>query len=211
MTRQPAVPADVPEYEISEERLLPERVRRRSGRDESINFGLIGGIAGGLVGLAVLVFAGKFLYERFSVAPLDSMESTGKPVRQLTPADQAARDLAYRKNLEKTREQRSEAEFNRLASIHGKDKVVSVVVTGVPGDAKRADKYLHRKIFQAAYADYAAAEARAVAETARNKEQAENEAKSRAGSGGFGPMMVWYRYKRVRSDLPYPTVRRSGP
>ena len=209
LTRQRAAQVDVPEYEISEERMLPERVRRRASTGEGINVGLIAGIAGGLVGLAVLVFTGKFLYERFSVAPLDSMESTGEPVKQLTPAEQAAKDLAYRKNLERTREQRSEAEFNRLVSLHGKDKVVSVVVSGVPGDAKRADKYLHRKIFQAAYADYAAAEAKAEAETARNKEQAENEARANSGGGRFGPMIVWYRYKRVRSDLPYPTVRRS--
>jgi len=88
-------------------------------------------------------------------------------------------------------------------------KMAIVMIDGVGGNETDADHYLERKIFKAVYADYESGQKNAQQMTDSNRKQAEETAMAEQQNqfGGFGPRTVWYRYKPVLSDVPYPEVK----
>ncbi|HEX6985420.1 MAG TPA: HEAT repeat domain-containing protein [Planctomycetaceae bacterium] len=102
------------------------------------------------------------------------------------------------------------AEFFERA---GQGNAVEVVVTGVTGDPAAAGTYLRKKLFKAAYDDYANAAKQAQQQTEANRKaaaQAALDEHKKTWGDGFGPTMVWYQYKPVESSLSYPSIE-SGP
>jgi hypothetical protein len=102
-----------------------------------------------------------------------------------------------------------EKAYEEIKRKFGPQRTAIVVVNNVPGPVAEADHYLERKIFKAAWSDYADGQERARQETEANREAAKQKALAEHEKqwGGFGPMTVWYRYQPVHSDVPYPEVR----
>lgn len=139
--------------------------------------------------------------------------TTPRTPTTVTPtAEQNAANLAaYEARLERDRLKAAEVQKGNLQRQYGANKVVTVIVNGVPGDPVAADRYLNRKLFRASYHDYSEASKRAQTQTQQNQKRAEQQALSQAqqqrgGLGGFSPLFVHYRYQEVRSDLPYPQI-----
>lgn len=130
-------------------------------------------------------------------APAGSSPVAAAPV--VDPAVNAANKAQYEQTLAQSALERS---YNTVKEKFGAQKIAIIVVDGVPGPEADADHYLERKIFKAAYADYEAGQKNAQSQTEANRKAAEEKAVSE--SSGFG--MVWYRYKPVYSDVPYPQV-----
>lgn len=125
------------------------------------------------------------------------------PAPPVDPAVNAANQAQYEQNLAQASLERA---YKSIKEKYGAQRIAIVIVDGVPGPAADADHYLERKIFKAAYADYEAGQKDARSQTEANRKAAEEKAVS--DSAGFG--MVWYRYKAVHSDVPYPQVS-GGP
>ncbi|HET6423216.1 MAG TPA: HEAT repeat domain-containing protein [Planctomycetaceae bacterium] len=125
--------------------------------------------------------------------------SPGVQAAPVDPAVNAANKAQYEKSVAQSALERA---HTQIKDKYGAQKVAVVVVEGVPGPEADADHYIERKIFKAAYADYEAGQKSAQAQTEANRKAAEEKAASE--NSGFG--MVWYRYKAVRSDVPYPQV-----
>ncbi|MBL8817567.1 MAG: hypothetical protein JNL58_16195 [Planctomyces sp.] len=130
----------------------------------------------------------------------------------LSEAEKAQRDAEYRERLAQQRVQSALAERDNLAREYGQDKVVTIVFDDVLGDSDAANKYLQRKVFRAAYADYKAGQDRANQQTDQNREAAKQQAISQHQQtwGGFGPTFVHYQYQQVESDVPYPQTINGG-
>lgn len=136
--------------------------------------------------------------------PAPSATSAGAPA---APVVDAAQNAANKAQYEQTVAQQAlERAYASIKDKYGAQRIAIVVIDGVPGPEADADHYLERKIFKAAYADYEAGQKTAQSQTEANRKAAEE--KAVADSAGFG--MVWYRYKAVRSDVPYPQVS-GGP
>lgn len=99
--------------------------------------------------------------------------------------------------------------YEAIKTKFGPQRIAIVVVSNVPGPPAEADYYLERKLFKAAWFDYAAGQERARQQTEANREAAKQQALAQHERtwGGFGPMTVWYHYKPVQSDVPYPEVQ----
>jgi len=124
-------------------------------------------------------------------------------------ADNANQNEAYQNRLDESRAQRLHEHQAGFFTKHGKDKSVEVVVTGVNGDPAAASTYLRKKLFKAAYEDYANASSKANEQTQSNQKAAAEAAVAehkKTWGDGIGPMWVHYRYKVVQSDLPYPSI-----
>lgn len=133
-------------------------------------------------------------------APLGSSPVAATPAAPpVDPAVNAANKAQYQQSVA---QQTLERSYSTIKDKYGAQKIAIVIVDGVPGPEADADHYLERKIFKAAYADYEAGQKTAQSQTEANRKAAEE--KAVADSHGFG--MVWYRYKAVRSDVPYPQV-----
>lgn len=223
------IPADevvFEEYGRSSNRRTGKKSKRKQSSSAPW---IIAGVAGGVLGLVGLVAVGAMLMK--PSAPPTTIPGTQTPMpasaqtplaNGAVPAQPAAnasqpvaaapqpampvRNAEYEKNLAKqTLERAHQGIVNRFTS----PKSAIVVINGVNGIEADADHYLERKIFKAAYAEYEAGQQRAQQMTEANRKQAEERAVSEQQNqfGGFGPRTVWYQYKYVQSDVPYPEVR----
>ena len=116
---------------------------------------------------------------------------------------------AYQGRLDQSRAQRLQEHQSDFFTSHGKDKSVEVVVTGVSGDPAAASTYLRKKLFKAAYEDYANASSKAKQQTQANQKAAAEAAvteHTKTWGEGFGPSWVHYQFKVVESDLSYPSI-----
>lgn len=140
------------------------------------------------------------------------LTSSGVAAAELSDADKAAREQAYKEKLEASRRERANSSRKEMERRFGANQVVTVVFTDVVGDTDRAHKYLQRKVFRAAYAEYSADVARAQEKTRRNEEQAKRQALEQHNRtfGANVPGMVHYQYRRVDSKLPYPRTVNAG-
>jgi hypothetical protein len=123
--------------------------------------------------------------------------------------DSADQSEAYQDRLNESRAQRLHTHQADFFTKHGKDKSVEVVVTGVNGDPAAASTYLRKKLFKAAYEDYANASSKAKQQTEANKKAAGEAAvteHTKTWGEGVGPSWVRFQYKVVESDLPYPAI-----
>ncbi len=86
------------------------------------------------------------------------------------------------------------------------------VIGGVVGETEAAHKYLNRKVFRAAYAEYEKGRKQAQEQTEQNRKNAEQQAiqDHKNTWGEFGPGFVHYRYQLVDSDTPYPKIVNGG-
>lgn len=197
----------------------PRRKPRRKGQAKSQEGNpllLVGLIGGGLIVAVVVVIGVMSAFRTRPIPPPPGTDPTiaiagttpGVPATVQPTAEQnAANAAAYEARMERGRMQNAETQRAEMAQKVGADKVVTVIVKGVPGDPVAADKYLNRKLFRAVYHDYKEAASRAQAQTEQNKEQAKQQALAQAQQpGGFGPMFVHFRYQQVDSDLPYPRI-----
>jgi hypothetical protein len=196
----------------------PRRKPRRKGQSKSQegNPLLLVGLIGGGLFLVVAVIGVMSTFRTRPIPPPPGADpivavagtTPGVPATvQLTPEQNAANAAAYEARMDRGRMQNAETQRAEMAKKVGADKVVTVIITGVPGDPAAAHKYLNRKLFRAAYHDYKEAASRAQAQTEQNKEQAKQQALAQAQQpGGFGPMFVHFRYQQVDSDLPYPQI-----
>jgi len=135
--------------------------------------------------------------------PLAAAPAQPAPVAPAAPKSNAD----YEKNLARqTLERAHQGIVNRFTA----PKTAIVIINGVEGIEADADHYLERKLFKAAYSEYEAGQKNAQQQTDSNRKQAEAQAvaddQSSAGMR-FGPQTVWYRYKQVQSDVPYPDVK----
>lgn len=207
----------------------PGNRKKKSKRksQSSLPTGLLigGGVAGLLliVGIiAVIVFSkgdgGDVASNEGSSGESDGMasisDSSLAPTKTTTPEkpvalsaeEKAQRQAAYEAQLEKRRLQQSQEQREDLVQRFGNDNVVTVTFSNVAGDTDAANKYLHRKVFRAAYKDYSEGSKRAREQTEANRKQAEEEALSNSR----GQFVVFYHYRRVESDVPYPQVVNAG-
>ncbi|MEZ6059580.1 MAG: hypothetical protein R3C19_04390 [Planctomycetaceae bacterium] len=194
------------------------RTRSTSSRTPIIIAAVAAGIlvgGGGLAMMAVTLFNDADTSN--SVAANPAGDAGSSDANTITPADltdkeKAEREALYQENLARQRLANSKVERESLARQYGEDKVVTVVFTDVVGDSLAANKYLNRKVFRAAYKDYQAGQERADQQTEQNKKAAEQQAlaQHQQNWGGFGPTLVTYRYQRVRSDVPYPSIVTVG-
>ncbi len=203
------------------------RPKKRSGRkntaksQDSGPLLIIGLAGGGICVAALLVFLlvprsssslpappGPGMTTPTMSGPAVAGTTPGVPATvQPTAAQNAANQAAYEARLAQERMKSAENQKADLQRQYGMDKVVTVIINGVPGDPVAADKYLNRKLFRASYHDYSEASKRAQDQTNQNKEQVKQQAIVQGhGSTGFGPMFVHYRYQEVKSDLPYPRI-----
>jgi len=124
------------------------------------------------------------------------------------PAVDSAKNAANKAQYEQSVAQAAlERAYNSAKEKFGQQRIAIVIIDGVPGPEAEADHYLERKLFKAAYAEYEEGAKNAQAQTEANRKAAEEQAIAQ-NPHGFG--VVWYRYKAVRSDVPYPQVS-GGP
>ncbi|MEX1231179.1 MAG: HEAT repeat domain-containing protein [Planctomycetaceae bacterium] len=133
------------------------------------------------------------------------------PAATTAPPSQAAaqptaNNAEYEKNLQKQSLQRA---YDGIVQRYTQGKMAIVVINGVGGVEADADHYLERKVFKAAYADYQDGQKRASQMTEVNRQAAAQQATAEHQNtwGGFGPQTVWFKYKQVESDVPYPDVK----
>lgn len=88
-------------------------------------------------------------------------------------------------------------------------RYAKITIQGVPRPAADADYYIERKLFKAAYEEYAQGAKKADAATEANRKAAEQQALAQAKNAGpFGHIGgVWYQYQQVRNDIPYPVAK----
>ena len=203
--------------DIPEPRRAGAGRRKRKGGDTQMLKLLIGGGVG-LLGLAAVVYVGMMAFSRGGAKPdVDSNQlvseqssaatttgdtATTSAAPTVTEEEKAANKVAYDARVQQERAKQADTKRDDLAKQHGADKVVTVVITNVPGDPLLANKYLESKVFRASFHDYKEASKKAGDATEANRKKAEQDAT--ANSSGFG--MVHYWYKPVHSDLPYPQV-----
>lgn len=197
---------------------------RRSARRDSSKAAdkrtliIVGSVFGGIAAVIALVFLTRGGEKDNSAAPdqatsvpSDAAATVAAAVQE-SPAEKALREQQYEARLSQQRAERSARERDSMARSVGAHRVATVVFSNVVGDTDAAHKYLNRKVFRAAYADYQAGQQRAQQQTEQNRKAAEAQAVEQHKNmwGGYGPGFVQYRYKRVRSDMPYPRIIR-GP
>ena len=158
-------------------------------------------VVGMIVGLAILFLAALAIGLWFLLAPAAkvvadvAMDTVAETVEDDSDEEQNATDgKPDAKSLDELNNQ-----FN--------NNTVTVNFTNVQGDTFRAKRYLRYKIHDAAYFDYRLAAAEADAQTAANRQQAEQEAINRAAPYQH---FVRYEYRRVQSPLPYPSIIDQG-
>lgn len=222
------VPDGEDQYNAPQKRGASKKGKSRRSTSGSGNMVLLVGV-GGAVGLlmlggifaAILVFRGageaapevaKDGTDPIPVAATDqsTIESAGGSAEPAAPVlsaeEQERRTAAYKESIERQRQNQGGGTRDSLVTDFGAEKVVTVTFVNVAGETADVDKYLNRKVFRAAYKDYAEGAERARQLTEANRKQAEQEAVQNAP----GAMMVWYHYRRVESDVPYPRVIAGG-
>jgi hypothetical protein len=207
---------DDDDYDRPRRSTKPKRKGSSRSQQQSNPMLLIGLGGGGLAVVVILILVVMGSRRRALPPPPSGDGSTpivagttpGVPATVKPSAEQnAANQAAYEARLERDRLKSAENQKADMQKQFGADKVVTVIVKGVPGDPAAADKYLNRKLFRAAYHDYSESAKRAQAQTDQNREQAKQQALSQAqAQGAFGPVFVQFRYQEIKSDLPYPRI-----